>query len=54
MIRARVVGLCMDIEGFMRQNRFPRGYDIFQHHDGTPLTEQEARSSPSSGPRGAR
>lgn len=35
MSRWRVFGLCMDIEGFLRQNRFPHGYDIFQQDDGT-------------------
>lgn len=34
--------MCMNVEGFMRNNRFPRGYDIFQQDDGTPLTPAEA------------
>lgn len=42
MTRTRTVSLCLDIEGFMRNNRFPRGYDIFQHDDGTALTPQQA------------
>lgn len=42
MSRWRVFGLCMDIEGFLRQNRFPHGYDIFQQDDGTPLAPDAA------------
>ena len=34
--------MCMSIEGFMRNNRFPKGYDIFQQDDGTPMTPAEA------------
>ncbi len=26
--------MCMNVEGFMRSNRYPRGYDIFQDDDG--------------------
>lgn len=40
--RPRTISLCMNVEGFMRQNRYPRGYDIFQNDDGTPLTPAEA------------
>lgn len=38
----RTISLCMSIEGFMRNNRYPRGYDIFQHDDGTPMPPAEA------------
>jgi len=30
--------LCLNIQGFMQQNRFPDGYDIFQQEDGTPMS----------------
>lgn len=42
MSRTRVVSLSMHIDGFMRENRFPRGWDIFQHDDGSELTPAEA------------
>lgn len=34
--------LCLNIDGFMRNNRYPRGYDIFQHDDGTAMPPAEA------------
>ena len=34
--------MCMNVDGFLRNNKFPRGYDIFQQDDGTPLTPEEA------------
>lgn len=34
--------MCMNVEGFMQSNRFPRGYDIFQHDDGKPMPPDEA------------
>lgn len=34
--------MCLNIDGFMRNERYPRGYDIFQQDDGTPLTPAEA------------
>lgn len=40
--RPLTYSLCMNVEGFMRNNRFPRGYDIFQNDDGTELTPAEA------------
>jgi len=40
--RARTYSLCMNVEGFMRNNRYPRDYNIFQKDDGTPLTAPEA------------
>ena len=42
MTRLRTISLCMNVEGFMRNNRYPRGYDIFQKDDGTPLTSVQA------------
>jgi hypothetical protein len=38
----RTYSLCMDIEGFMRNNRYPRGYDIFQRDDGGTMSPGEA------------
>ena len=32
----------MNVEGFMRNNQYPTGYDVFQKDDGTPLTPAEA------------
>lgn len=40
--RPRTYSMCLNIEGFMRNNRFPRGYDIFQNDDGAELTPTEA------------
>lgn len=34
--------MCMSVEGFLRNNKFPRGYNIFQRDDGTPLKPKEA------------
>lgn len=34
--------MSMNVAGFMRNNRFPRDYDIFQKDDGTPLSPDEA------------
>ena len=30
--------MCMNIKGFMRDNKFPDGYDVFEHDDGTPMS----------------
>ncbi len=38
----RRFSMCMNIEGFMRQNKYPDGYDVFQESDGTPLAPEEA------------
>lgn len=35
--------LCMNIAGFMRNNRFPEDYLVFERDDGTPMEPQEAR-----------
>ena len=40
--RSKTYSLCMNVEGFMRNNRYPRGYDIFQHDDGSALSPAEA------------
>lgn len=42
--RPLTFSLCMNIDGFVRNNRYPRDYDVFQNDDGTPLTPPEARS----------
>jgi hypothetical protein len=34
--------ICMNVEGFMRNERYPQGYTIFQHTDGTPMPPEEA------------
>lgn len=34
--------MCLSVEGFMRNNHYPRGYDIFSKDDGTPLAPHEA------------
>lgn len=41
--RPRRMSMCMSIEGFMRNNPYPRGYDVFQRDDGRPLAPQKAR-----------
>lgn len=40
--RFKTYSLCMNVEGFLKQNAFPDGYDIFQQDDGTPLSPAEA------------
>lgn len=42
--RPRTFSLCLNIDGFVRNNRYPRDYNIFQKDDGTPLTPAEART----------
>lgn len=34
--------LCMNVEGFMRNNKYPKDYNIFQHDDDTPMSPEEA------------
>jgi len=34
--------MCMNVEGFLRNNRFPRDYDIFQEDDGREMSPAEA------------
>lgn len=33
----RTFSLCMNIDGFLRNNRYPRDFDIFQTDDGKPM-----------------
>lgn len=40
--RSKTYSLCMNVDGFMRNNRYPRGYDIFQHDDGQEMSPAEA------------
>lgn len=40
--RMKTTSMCMNIDGFMRQNKYPRGYDIFQKDDGAPISSAEA------------
>lgn len=30
----RRYSICMNIEGFLRNNRYPQDFDVFQHDDG--------------------
>lgn len=32
----------MSIEGFLRNNRYPKDFDVFQHDDGTEMSPEEA------------
>lgn len=34
--------MCLNVDGFLRNNKFPLGYDIFQNDDGTELKPEEA------------
>ena len=34
--------MCMNVEGFLRNNNYPKDFDVFQQDDGTPLTPEEA------------
>ena len=34
--------MCLNVEVFMRNERYPEGYDIFSRDDGTPLQPHEA------------
>lgn len=42
--RYRTYSLSMNIDGFIRNNRYPRDYDIFQDDDGRELSPAEART----------
>lgn len=39
--RPKTFSLCLNIEGFLRDNRYPTGFDIFQHADGVPMPPAE-------------
>lgn len=40
--RAKTYSMHMSIDGFMRNNKFPRDYTIFQDDNGVPLSPSEA------------
>jgi hypothetical protein len=40
--RSRTRSMCMNIDGFMRNNRYPKAYDIFEHDDGKAMSPAEA------------
>jgi hypothetical protein len=40
--RTKTYSLSMNVEGFLRHNRYPEDFDVFQHDDGTPLSPSEA------------
>jgi hypothetical protein len=42
--RSRTYSMCMNIDGFVRNNRYPRDYNVFEQEDGTPMTPAEART----------
>lgn len=39
---AKSYGLCLNIEGFMRHEKYPDAYTCFQHDDGRPMEPHEA------------
>ena len=42
---SRAITMCMNVDGFIRNNRFPNGYEgVFERDDGTPLSPAEART----------
>jgi hypothetical protein len=40
--RTRTISLCMNIEGFMRNSKYPNDYTFFEHDDGTPMSPEDA------------
>jgi hypothetical protein len=42
--RNKRISMCLDIEGFMKQTKFPRGYKDMFTDNGRTLTPEEARS----------
>ena len=42
MSTIRRCSMSMNIEGFMRNNKYPHGYDIFEQDDGTEMSPAEA------------
>lgn len=34
--------ICMSIEGFLSNNRYPKDFNIFQHDNGTEMSPDEA------------
>jgi hypothetical protein len=44
-VRTRIHGLCMSVDGFLRNNRFPRDFvDVFRAPDGHTMDPHEARA----------
>lgn len=42
--RMKTFSMKMNIEGFIRNNKYPRDYGVFEQDDGTPLSPAEARA----------
>lgn len=42
MTTRRRFHICMSIEGFLRNNRYPQDFNVFQHADGTEMPPEEA------------
>lgn len=42
--RSKTYSLSMNIDGFIRNNRYPRDYNVFQDDDGRELSPAEART----------
>lgn len=38
----KTISLCLNIEGFLRSNQYPAGFDIFQKSDGTSMSAADA------------
>ncbi len=36
MTGSKTYSMCMSIDGFRRNNRYPRDYKVFEHDDGRP------------------
>lgn len=41
---SKTYSLSMNIDGFIRNNRYPRDYNVFQDDDGRELSPAEART----------
>jgi hypothetical protein len=41
-LRPKTAYMCLSIDGFMRNNKFPRNYDLFEREDGSPMSPEEA------------
>lgn len=41
---SKTYSLSMNIDGFIRNNRYPRDYNVFEEDDGRPMTPAEART----------
>ena len=39
---SRTISLCMNIDGFLRNNRYPRDFGIFQTDDGNSMPPEAA------------